>query len=104
MPDDHRMLVPFGGAALSLSDTTFWPLSQTSSTPPDFFMLSRTTSRIQVPRNVAMLPTVRYPLFRVLYVMSLPLISNSSHGPPGFSGENCWNVTGWLWNFQSGLM
>jgi hypothetical protein len=64
-------------------------LSQTSITPPDFFVLIRTTMRIQVPRRPEMSPTVRYPVLWVLYSILLFWISNSSHGPPGFSGENC---------------
>src|SRR5205814_648766 len=103
MPDDQRSVVPLGGAVLSLSETTFLPLSQTSITPPDLRMSIRTTMRIQVPRRAEMSPTVRYPVLWVLYSILLFWISNSNHGPLGFSGENCWNVTGWLWNCQSGL-
>src|SRR3954464_9389805 len=104
MPDDQRIVFEVLGRIRPSLLTVFLPLSQTSIAPPEPASLSRVTTRIQVPRRFVILPTVPLMPPDPPNRISPPWMKISSHGPSGFSGENCWNVTFWLWNFQLGAM
>src|SRR4051812_48229104 len=104
MPDDHRIVFEVLGTILPVFVTVFLPLSQTSIAPPEPASLSRVTTRIHVPRRLVILPTVPLMPPEPPNRISSPRMNISSHGPSGFSGENCWNVTFWWWNFQLGAM
>src|SRR4029453_11361190 len=100
MADDDRIVFDCLGRIRPVRLCTFFPLIHTSKAPPAAASLSRVTTRIQAPREiVAAVPEIPPDPPNLIWLFWTNI---SSHGPSGFSGDHCWNVTFWLWNCQPG--